>query len=263
MGGVYLRKINSRIVMRLGQLARKLMLSPAEIIDYLALHGIAAEEGVNTRLDAGQTARVVQHFSPGTEIAASGETEAEPLLAAEPLEPTPSPPAVEEVPPAVPQSSEEMQPRGEIDVEVIKAPKVTLAGLKVVGKIDLPEPKKKQDVPPADAPEAGTTPKDSTPRKPRREERGNSAKRNNNNSRTRNNPVALQREREAKEAEERRAEQQRQQKEKRKEYYQQRVVNAGPTKAARLYDEPVVEVKADLTKEPTTWLGKFWKWYRS
>src|SRR5687768_4822098 len=48
--------------MRLGQLARKLSVSPAEVTALLASKNIQIEEGINTRLTDEQLTSVLQHY---------------------------------------------------------------------------------------------------------------------------------------------------------------------------------------------------------
>ncbi len=75
------------------------------------------------------------------------------------------------------------------------------------------------------------------------------------------NPIALKREREARAAEEKRKEDAIKEKEKRTEYYLNRVRINAPTKAARMYAEPVEEFAATSKREePKTLLGRFFRW---
>jgi hypothetical protein len=273
--------------MRLGQLARKLAIIPAEIVDFLARNNIRIDENTNTRLEHEQLMLVVNHFAPARanefDTPVTDETQDIPeqpaevivpeIVIPEPVLPTPDiqqEMAVIEESNIIPESEEPQQ------TEVIKAPKVELAGLKVLGKIELPEPKKKEQKPATDAVEpAVETPAPDTMGKSfgeqRREGRDDRRKSHHKSDRTsdqrnkrpRKNPIALQREREAYEAQLKREAEAKQEKERRTLYYQNRVKASVPTKPARLIDEPVIEMTADMTKTPTTWLGKFWKWFRS
>jgi hypothetical protein len=189
---------------------------------------------------------------------------AEPLVAAQestvavehPVEPVP---AVEEI-------SNVEEGASDNKVEVIKAPKVELAGLKVLGKIELPEKKKKE--PPVvetttDEATASTTEQSSSPRRSPRDRNPRHQGSRNNREASRKNPIAVKREQEEAEAERRREEQAKVEKERRTQHYLSKVKSV-PTKPARLNREDVVELRADhQSKTPTTWLGKFWKWFRS
>jgi hypothetical protein len=86
--------------------------------------------------------------------------------------------------------------------EVIKAPKIALPGLKVVGRIDLPEPKKKEiDEGSAEI----VNPESTQEERPKRVDR-RSSPRDKSHERPRKNTIAAQREREAREAERKRKE---------------------------------------------------------
>src|SRR5689334_19628909 len=117
--------------MRLGQLARKLSLRPAQIVEFLSQHNIQIEDNSNTRIEDQHAELVVNHFAPGT----FQQVE----LADEPEE---TAPVEAELPVIVTDSSEQTT----IEPEVIRVQKIELSGLKVLGKIELPEPKKKEPV---------------------------------------------------------------------------------------------------------------------
>ncbi len=277
--------------MRLGQLARKLAIIPAEIVDFLATNNIRIDESTNTRLEHEQLMLVINHFAPARaeefNTPAADETQDIPeetnsprveVVVPETIIPEPvitvqdiqEEMAVIEERNIIPDAEQEQK------IEVIKAPKVELAGLKVLGKIELPEPKKKEQKPATES--AESTAPSSTPdstgspagdqRSDSKEGRRKSHHKSDRtsdqrNKRPRKNPIALQREREAHEAQLKREAEAKNEKERRTLYYQNRVKASVPTKPARLIDEPVVEMTGDLTKSPTTWLGKFWKWFRS
>jgi hypothetical protein len=287
--------------MRLGQLARKLSVIPTEIVNFLATNNIRIDESTNTRIEHEQLILVVKHFAPARmeEFIAPAADET-PTVTEEPvqqievvipevIEPEPVIAAVaiqqeiiatdehntisdNSIPDnTIPDAEQELQ------IEVIKAPKVELAGLKVLGKIELPQPKKKEVMPetetdsvPAEqtnidpAPEAESKSFSNQRKEGRRKPHHKSDQTSDyRNKRPRKNPIALQREREAYEAELKREAEAKSEKERRTLYYQQRVKASVPTKPARLIDEPVMEMTGDLSKAPTTLLGKFWKWFRS
>jgi hypothetical protein len=182
--------------------------------------------------------------------------------------------------------------------EVIKAQKVSLAGLKVLGKIELPGPKKKEPTTSEyvigttedtatpevttgtteNIPIEGTAPTPQQERRPRRERDSRESDRrdgrdsegrrsrrgddNRRNDKPRKNPMAAQREREAQEAQLKREAQAKAEKERRTQHYQNRVKSV-PTRPARLLREQTEEFIDDQVSTPTTWLGKFWKWFRS
>lgn len=244
--------------MRLGQLARKLSLRPAEIVEFLAKKNIHIEEGANTRIEDELVNLIHQEFAPGVNI-----VELEPL-----------PATTEAITPetTIPQAPEPVIHQAEIPVEmpsevtpvedtandVIKAPKIALSGLKVLGKIELPEVRKK-DTPDDLAPKEEVSPE---PLKTREPERANQRRRDPRpHTRTPKNPIALQREKEAQEEQRKRKEKSEQEKEKRKQNYYKKVKMSPPTKAVRLVDEPTMQMTSEeLAEPPKTWIGKFIKW---
>lgn len=157
--------------MRLAQLARKLKVKPMDVQAFLqAQPGQTAGEGPNQKLDEEQIALIIGQYGPlEPEVpeAPAAETaeeatptasapEPEPVAAPEPQEPaiaeetgteTETVAAAEEES-THPEPANEEEPVAEEDgsTEVIKAPKTTLEGIKLVGKIDLPEPPPPQQI---------------------------------------------------------------------------------------------------------------------
>lgn len=281
--------------MRLGQLARKLAVIPAEIVEFLAANNIRIDESTNTRLEHEQLMVVVNHFAPAraaefvtpvkeeTQDIPEDTTQQVEIVEPETVEPEPviPTPDIQQEMAIIDDDNIIPDVEQEPKVEVIKAPKVELAGLKVLGKIELPGPKKKEQKSETESTEAtattatpGAEGKDNALGDQRREAgEGREGKRKSHhksdrtsdqrNKRARKNPIALQREREAYEAQLKREADAKSEKERRTLYYQNRVKASVPTKPARLINEQVVEMTADMAKTPTTWLGKFWKWFRS
>jgi hypothetical protein len=242
--------------MRLGQLARKLAIRPSQIVDFLSTHQIYLEDGSNAKLFDEHVERIVQHFAPDriNEIAADIKVEE----AAEKKE------ALFEVAELATNTenlkTENLEPESDLQQEgpeVIKAPKVELAGLKVLGKIELIEPKKKEktvadvavEATKSETEERGRPDRRQVPLKPKREPQ------------PWKNPIALQREREAREAEERKKEAAEREKERRKEHYLKRVKVGQPTKPARIFDEPVeVHINQKQEVRPLGLWGRFMRW---
>lgn len=278
---VYLR-FQSHYRMRLAQLARKISVTPAEIVRFLQINGESTAD-VNSRLTEQQLRAILSHLAPGRvdEILEQDKTNAESeqpeivqiqqevinkledALSIQPellIEKTQEPPLLIE-------NSEEIVLEGEETknpfegVDLIKAPKVTLTGLKVVGKIDLPEPKKKEpEIKPIEEIESEIK-ETATPQISKKIGKGSNkfSERRERSERPRRNPVALQREREAREAEERKKEEIRREKERRTQYYNSRVKQGAPKRAARLIDEPL-EALHEIKEEPKTIWGKIWRW---
>lgn len=187
--------------------------------------------------------------------------------------------------PTVPLSADE-------SLEVIRAPKVELAGLKVLGKIDLPAPRKKDATSAADSAagekaddvvsekkmDGGNTPVTSNvvndPNGPSplsrpegrteegtRRERGDNRGRDGDrrpprkprgDQRSNKNPIAIQRELEMQKEIERRKEKAAKEKERRTQNYNKRVKHSPPTKAARRIEEPVEVMDASSFEKEPT-----------
>ncbi len=238
--------------MRLGQLARKLAIRPSEIVVFLSSKGIGIEENSNTRLDDNLVGLVIQHFDP------QGKTV---IIEAEPVAPQPSSELPEEIKeekielpfaeePVV-TSFEENEPTPAEKTEVIKAQRVELSGLKVVGKIDLPEPKKKVAEPKVENSDNDEVQRPRV-RKERREQKQGWK-----------NPIAAEREREAREAEQKRQARAAEDKERRTRNYQNRVKASVPTKRVKLVDEPVTELVTVEAPPAKTLVGRFLRWLKS
>jgi hypothetical protein len=272
--------------MRLGQLARKLSVSPAEVTALLTSKNIQIEEGINTRLTDEQLTSVLQHYGKVlSTVTLAEESAIEESTATKPEEQTDiiaqealssmTEQAVDQVvisASAEQQAGMDTMPEAGLSADesptLIKAPKVALSGLRILGKIELPQPKKKEALEKQEG-EAGTEKLDSSIQKDRRdsirEDRGNGRRqpRNRERERPRKNPVAAQREREARAAEENRQELARQEKERRTQYYQQRVKASVPTKPARLFNEEVTDMKNDRKAAPKGWFGRLLRWFKS
>jgi hypothetical protein len=81
--------------------------------------------------------------------------------------------------------------------------------------------------------------------------------------RARKNPIAAQRERELDAERERQKEKAAQEKERRTQNYNKRVKQSPPTKAMKLYQEPVEQLNSSpLDVEPNNWFAKLVKWLR-
>jgi hypothetical protein len=220
--------------MRLAQLARKLSIRPSQIIDFLAMKQVFPEEGSNARLTHFQTEQIIAHFAPeklNELIAQDGPAELILDRKAENQEPAQN---------EITESNErlnatEEQPAGSQKPEVIKAPKVELSGLKVLGKIELKEPRKKV-----------------------------SAKKDHSKKtaveKSWLNPIAIQREKEAREAEERRKEQAAREKERRTLHYLKKVKPIEPARPLKIYQDEKEPIQHQTTAPPKTWLGRLLKW---
>ena len=238
--------------MRLGQLARKIEVKPSDIVGYLATKNIQIEENANTKLESAYVTEVLSHFAPHLTTAQIPDNEVPIVEPADTMAHETVVTSEEVTTPSVQPNVIEDKP---VEADVIKAPKIELSGLKVLGKIELPEPKKKQpDVAvesnqPSPTQELRNSKKDKRPsfenRKPRPQK----------------NSIALKREQEAMDAKKKREEELRLQKERRTQNYLKKVKAPQPTKAARLFRENTMEMsQQELAEKPKTWWGKLLRW---
>jgi hypothetical protein len=259
--------------MRLGQLSRKISVRSAEITAFLSTKGITLDENANTRVPDDAAMLVISHFAPDAKLDDVALEEAPPASIVDILIKSES--VAEEKssedqgersaePTETPQGeAEKLEDSVKMDElpQVIKAPKVELQGLKVLGKIELPEQKKKEPV----ADPESTPPEDLMEQQPqrRRERDQRKPRHDQSGSRPRKNPIAAKRDREAREAEERKKAQQEKEKEKRTQYYMQRVKTVAPPKRVSIVDEPLSQLHEEVPDEPKSLWGKFMRWLTS
>jgi hypothetical protein len=261
--------------MRLAQLARKLAIRPTEIVEFLTERNIQIDNESNTRLEDEHVALIMQEFAPARAAEVAAELVREKESEIEIIVPMDTP--ITNASPSKPEETNFVEPSAVENeslpekIEVIKAPKVELSGLKVLGKIELPEPKKKEAQPQAEEVVGDQTPKEETPvqTSPRYQEKRKQEnrkpypnKRESSDRPKTTNPIALQREREALEAEKRRRAQAEEEKEKRTQHYLKKMKVVAPTKSARLIKEDVEEM-TPLAPVPKTFWGKFMRWLNS
>ena len=143
------------------------------------------------------------------------------------------------------------------DITLIKAPKKELEGLKIVGKIDLPEPKPKA---------AKLVEKEDSPAANRREPRRGNRKLSPEEKEKRRLQAKRKKEAyEAKQERRRKEEAERKLKEKKKAYYHQKIKQTGktPTKKPRPAVKEADEIMETqkLRAQPKTAIGRFWAWF--
>jgi hypothetical protein len=155
--------------------------------------------------------------------------------------------------PALPESIGEKR-------EVIRVPKIELSGLKVIGKIELPEPRKKEEKPVDSEFPKEPSPEQKQEERPHKTDRKAIQHKKERKQPPHVNPLALQREREAREAAEKRRIQAEREKEKRKQHYHNKVKTVRPAKPVK--PAKVEPVSTPSAPQPTTWWGKFLKWLR-
>ena len=256
--------------MRLGQLSRKINVRTAEIVTFLASEGIAIQENANSRVNDPEVKLVLGKFAPHLVI--------EDVVAEEPVTPAEVEPVSEvsdvidlvsfqrseattetSAPEATSPQAAENEPESPGENDVIKAPKIELQGLKVLGKIELPQPKRKEE---SDQPEIKESQPEAGEEK-RKKRHTPDVRRQRERPARHKNPIAAQREREQREAEEKKKEELRRQKESKTNYYLTRVKPSAPVRKASLIDEPLSQIHEEAPDQPKTLWGKFMKWLTS
>lgn len=246
--------------MRVSQLARRLNILPADVLAALPKGSVEAAETHNAKLSDNQVEEVVRFFRPDSWqefLRELKETSAEePVEAGLALEPEiPGPVAIEGQTNPLPNPDlpgpapvQEFNPLPE--TEVIRAPKVELPGLRIVGKISLPEKKPRQHIPePKPAP---------TPRK--------GQQRRHKEQRQTKNPVALERERARREAIRLRKQRAEQEKKKKTERYLKKIAEQKARQAQRMrtktkeYSKPAVANTSLPVYTKPSWWQRFKKW---
>ena len=288
--------------MRLAQLARKLGVQPEEIVVFLAENGHEFEDQVNGKLNLEQQGLAEAYFSMKAEeqlmMEAAETIEAFPQEAEatnEDQETENSTDAIKEVsfgPPAhttsqISDSEEETAPLSPQNIdsepnvykayqqdesyaqaEWIKTETPQLEGLKVVGKIELPEPKK-----PKTKPESGDTGEKTADEQKSSQNQKNKGWKGKK-TKQRLNPIEYERRKAEKEAGRKKTEAAKKLKHKKKEHYQANVKPKAPSKSKdEAYEEeeiaplPIVGMSRTKPKagvptrsKPKKGISKFWVW---
>ena len=130
--------------MRLVQLARQLGITQSDLLEFLSQQGFPHPEGFNTKIDDETVGLIRQHFQQtNSESVEDNEPIEEVATISNAVIETPESDPVNHVSPA--ESQEEILPEEHKEIapaekEVIRAKKIKLEGIKILGKIDLPEP---------------------------------------------------------------------------------------------------------------------------
>lgn len=274
--------------MRLGKLARTVSLKPKELIEFLSNQGKESYTHANSKVSEEEVRFVLNHFGiklptePENEIP---NEEQKPILEVdhklvsetsetqtEEIETNIIEPAVEllHVEHSKKVNDQNSVPEVELpDIEVIKAPKIELPGLKVLGKIDLPEKVKKD---PEEISEPTTDESDdknytNKRRRNQRDPRGN--KRQSRPFDADYNPVKAKREREQKKKEKERELLQKKVKQKKKDHYLDKVATqkASPKSKKRVntpasYAQVVLENERNSSQQAKkgNFLVRLWRW---
>lgn len=143
---------------------------------------------------------------------------------------------------------------------LIKAPKVSLPGLKVVGKIDLPEPVQK----PEKVEDEVDRKEEDNEKEIKRSRKSGSYQRRDGRRQNRNKrrPLTLEekREREKRSEERKKKSLQKKKKKEKKQHYLDQVKNAPAIKPKKSKKEKLQATKEPKAPPPKTIVGKFWRW---
>lgn len=233
--------------MRLGQLSRKLEVTPDKIVKVLADNFREVNNHPNIKITEEELAFLVVHFSPAIEkeeiieekemVSETTETPAEESnteVSAAVAESVPAkevPEFIEELRPQVITLQEEFNAKKE-NLEAYKAEKVELEGLKVVGKIELPEPPVKKEKPKEEEKEESDEIKHLN-RRPQRNGRRNS------NRKPRPSPIEYQRQKEERLAKKQKEQEEKRKKELKKKHYETQVKSKLQQQARKKKKKPV------------------------
>ncbi len=248
--------------MRLAQLARKLSLKQSEIVEFLAQHSIEVEDTANTKVEDNHIQLVIENLAPHLQLVIDEEPadlEQEEIIG----DPTSfiEPVSVQEELMKEPAFEQVQQPASEAieeTKEVIRAPKIELSGLKVVGKIELPEKKKKEDTVTEEAGEPVAT--ENEKKVTLRERTAKNDRKPKPQQRSSRNPLAEAREREKREEEEKRRQEIERKKEIRTQNYLKKVQVKTPVKRTKQEATSTPKFQKIKKEQPKTLWGKFVRW---
>lgn len=269
--------------MRLVQLARKLGVTQNDIVSFLSANNIDIPPHGNSKLNEETITQILKHFPSPEENVEDPEDSAPPQEAginiadqvkpeteeekdtpeeqhsSRPPEPATAGAEDAESGPSAdgPALPSEEQPQTE--VEVIRAKKIKLEGIKVLGKIDLPEPVKK---PAREADEDGEE-KETSRKRPAGKSRKPQREQRNGGKRKKTETYEQKQRRKDREAEKKKRERERKLKEKKKKFYEQQVKEQKPAKAkkkpVRKKQHATVNTKKKVQRHSNPVI-RFWEW---
>jgi hypothetical protein len=240
--------------MRLAQLARKVGKNQSEVIKFLEDNSVFVEDHSNAKVEDTDVAKVMNHFAPAVLAPIQEPERQSQALAQEPE--TTLPEVINELA-LGDQEVVEVSPDAtaiEKQTEVIKAPKIALQGLKVIGKIDLPEIKKKV-----------TDNEDKQERQVPKEFNSKQERRTSSRQRPAKNPIALQREKEEQEKQKKKLEKIAYLKELKTQRYLSKVRRPIDIYKESKQESPILQTKSvtKITKpekKSTSIIARFIKW---
>ena len=257
--------------MRLGQLSRKLDVDSSTIVKMLHEHFREVNNHPNVKVLDEEVEFLTQKFAPAppvvtpeaeTETSLNEEVEPVEAVLEEPVAPKAEKPAfVESLRPKVINLESEFDKQKQ-ELETFKAEKPELQGLKVLGKIDLPEPKPKAPKEPKkEKDQKGTQTINERGARNRYDKKG--GRRNSNR-----NPVETERKRAEQKAKRQKEQEQQKLKEQKKKHYEETVKSKiadkpKKKKKKKFVQQQVANAQAQPNKKaatPTNPLARFWRW---
>lgn len=246
-------------------MARKLSIKPSAIVAFMAEQSVTLEDNANTKIEDAHVRIIIHHFAPAMleeEVTAIAEQVDEIQNQPNPVEDV----LVAEAPIqklSIPEHFIE-DPTSDAPQElpdIIRAPKVELSGLKVLGKIELPEKKKKEES--AVESISGESAESNSEQKPKNRERKTIDRKRT--ERPKRNPLAEARERELREEAERKKAEEEKRKELRKQNYLKTRQAKVPVRTEKV--KVVKEVKKSPAKkqkkESVGLFTRFMRWLTS
>lgn len=267
--------------MRLVQLARKLGVTQNEIIRFLSNQGIDIGQSGNVKVADEHIQLIYSHFGHPVEETVEEETmdktATEPLiLSSQTISETIETPQTEQAE-AIDENKDEEERPAEVraeetediakekdkqeKVEVIRAKKIKLEGIKVLGKIDLPEPPKKEE----STDESEDQPK-SEPRGGRRKDfKDRKSQKRQNPKRRKSESYEQKLKRQEREAERKKREREKKLKEKKKRFYEEQVKSVQPEKVKKKASKKQVKkqgvtIRKKVIKKHSNPIIRFWEW---
>ncbi|WP_296621443.1 hypothetical protein [Marivirga sp.] len=275
--------------MRLAQAARKLSITTEDIVDFLEIRGMTVEKDSNTKLEERAVQLLYKHFDIEEDSKLKGVEPKEDIGTIEIKEEEQTIPEID-LPKSEGQKEDvtESQEIEETEIEseenlveekpnnklfktvdellegesdnssddfVIKAPKVELKGLNIVGKIDLPEPKPKPEVEQKEESKVNRRKKSHLKT---REDRKPPKKRQKREL----TPTEIRKREEQKEAR-KRERVEKEKKKKREQFYREKILKPKQIEQKNKLKKrksSAVETGSEQKPQPKTVLGKFWLW---
>lgn len=243
--------------MRLGQLARKYGVSPQEIISFIKeVEPDSDQLGENSKLSEQLEAMVSHRFDDAQPVKEDPEIAPQPdedsESSASPANDAPQKPDVVIETDKLLELLESEETSNELEkITLIKAPKKELEGLKIKGKIELPDPKEKlKSSEHDDDPSAATK----TPVKPRKARLSYEEKEKKRVEARKRKLKYMAREKKRRQQQE-----QKQKKKVNRAHYQQKIQQHQANKLKKPKGKPVQHME-QTPAPPPTMLGKLWRW---